>query len=68
MRSTLAAYLLWLLCLVGLCGIHRLYAGKLFTGLLWLFTLGLFYVGQFIDLLLIPGMIENANLRRELGR
>jgi TM2 domain-containing membrane protein YozV len=67
-RSTLAAYLLWLLCLVGLCGIHRLYAGKLFTGLLWLFTLGLFYVGQFIDLLLIPGMIENANLRRELGR
>ncbi|MGE3108025.1 MAG: NINE protein [Phycisphaerales bacterium] len=63
MRSTGTAYILWLLCLVGLCGIHRLYAGKVFTGLLWLFTLGFFGIGQFIDLFLIPNMIDQNNYR-----
>ena len=52
------SYLLWLICLVGFSGIHRLYNGKIGTGLLWLFTWGLFGFGQFIDLLLIPGMAE----------
>jgi TM2 domain-containing membrane protein YozV len=56
------AYLVWLPCLCGLCGLHRLYAGKPLTGLLWLFTLGLLGVGQVIDLLLIPGMVAQANL------
>ena len=58
MRSKLMAYGLWLLIFVGLGGIHRIYAGKVFTGLLWLLTGGLFLVGQFIDLFLIPGMIR----------
>ncbi len=52
------SYLLWLICLLGFSGIHRLYNGKIGTGLLWLFTWGLFGFGQFIDLLLIPGMAE----------
>jgi TM2 domain-containing membrane protein YozV len=55
------AYLLWLLGLLGFCGIHRFYVGKPLTGLLWLFTGGLLLVGQFIDLLLIPGMVDRAN-------
>jgi TM2 domain-containing membrane protein YozV len=59
------AYLLWLLCLIGFCGIHRFYLGKPLTGLLWLFTGGLLFIGQFIDLLLIPGMVQQAN--RKLG-
>jgi TM2 domain-containing membrane protein YozV len=63
MKSTGVGYLLWLLCFLGLCGIHRFYAGKLFTGALWLITFGLLGVGQLIDLLLIPGMISDANLR-----
>ena len=63
MKSTLVAYILWLLCFVGLAGIHRIYAGKVGTGILWLVTFGLFGIGQLIDLLLIPGMIVNANLR-----
>jgi TM2 domain-containing membrane protein YozV len=62
MKSTGVAYLLWCLCLVGFCGIHRFYAGKWITGLIWLFTFGLLYVGQIVDLFLIPGMIERANL------
>jgi TM2 domain-containing membrane protein YozV len=68
MRSTTTAYLLWCLVFIGFAGIHRIYAGKVFTGLLWLFTAGLFLIGQIIDLFLIPGMIERANLRAELGR
>ncbi|MCY2995354.1 MAG: NINE protein [Planctomycetota bacterium] len=62
-QSTGAAYVLWALCVVGLCGIHRFYAGKVLTGIIWLFTLGLLGFGQLIDLVLIPGMITNANLR-----
>jgi TM2 domain-containing membrane protein YozV len=67
MRSTLVAYLLWCLIFVGFGGIHRIYAGKIFTGLLWLFTGGLFLVGQIVDLFLIPGMIDYANLKRRIG-
>ena len=61
MRSTPIAYLTWLLCFVGVCGVHRFYAGKWVTGLLWLFTGGFLLIGQIIDLFLIPSMIENKN-------
>jgi TM2 domain-containing membrane protein YozV len=61
------AYLLWVLGLFGFCGIHRFYLGKPLTGLLWFFTAGLLFVGQIVDLFLIPGMVEKAN-RRFLGR
>ncbi len=61
--STGIAYILWLACIFGFCGIHRFYAGKPLTGLLWLFTVGLLGLGQLIDLILIPGMIAKANLR-----
>ncbi len=57
------AYLLWLFCLVGFCGIHRFYAGKWISGLIWFFTFGLLGIGQLIDLLLINGMINSSNLR-----
>ena len=30
---------------LGVLGIHRLYLGKIFTGLLWLFTGGLCGIG-----------------------
>lgn len=61
MRSTGNSYLLWLLCFVGFCGIHRFYNGKWITGIIWLLTGGLFLVGQIIDLFLIPGMTERSN-------
>ena len=63
MKSTGTSYLLWLLCLLGFCGIHRFYNGRIITGLIWLFTGGLFLIGQIIDLLLIPGIVEDANRR-----
>ena len=65
MRSVGAAYGLWALCLVGVAGIHRFYAGKPITGIIWLLTWGVFGIGSLIDLFLIGGMIDRKN--RELG-
>ncbi|WP_061932022.1 NINE protein [Aureimonas sp. AU22] len=68
MKSGPAAFVLWLCCLVGICGLHRFYLGRPWTGLLWLLTLGLFGIGQVIDLFLLPSMIRQENLERRLDR
>lgn len=67
--STPVAYILWCLGLFGVCGIHRLYAGQVALGLIYLFTFGIFGFGQLIDLILIPGMVDERNrqLRRLRG-
>lgn len=42
------------LCLfLGFLGIHRFYVGKIGTGLLYMFTGGLFFIGAFVDLIKI---------------
>jgi len=66
MRNTGLAYLLWCTWFLGLGGVHRIYSGNYFTGLVWLFTFGFFGVGQFVDLFLIPGMVERKNLKYQL--
>jgi TM2 domain-containing membrane protein YozV len=55
------AYLLWCLCLVGICGGQRFYTGSFSTGLIYFFTLGFFGVGQLLDLVLIPVMVDRRN-------
>ncbi len=57
------AYILWAFGLMGFCGIHRFYSGKITSGLLYFFTLGFFGFGQFVDLFLIPGMTRERNMR-----
>ena len=57
------AYILWAFGLMGFCGIHRFYSGKIASGLIYFLTLGFFGFGQFIDLFLIPGMTRERNLR-----
>ena len=67
MKNKGTAYILWCLGFVGLCGIHRLYMGKIGTGLLWLFTFGLLGWGQLIDIFLISEQIETINTKQKLG-
>jgi TM2 domain-containing membrane protein YozV len=69
MNSVGTTYVLWLGCLLQLYGLQRLYNGKIFSGLLWMCTFGLLGVGQLIDLILIPKMVEeyNAKLRTSYG-
>ncbi|MEL6930420.1 MAG: NINE protein, partial [Cyanobacteria bacterium J06600_6] len=57
------AYILWAFGLMGFCGIHRFYSGKITSGLIYFLTLGFFGVGQFVDLFLIPGMTKERNMR-----
>ncbi len=54
----LVSYILCAVGFFGLGGLHRLYNGKIGTGILWLCTGGLLYVGQIVDLLIMPGMVE----------
>ncbi|MEM6426381.1 MAG: TM2 domain-containing protein [Cyanobacteria bacterium P01_D01_bin.128] len=69
MNNNGTAYLLWLGWLFGLAGLHRIYNGKIGSGILWLLTFGLFGVGQIIDLILIPEMVDshNYNYRMRYG-
>lgn len=50
-KSKTAALILAALGFFGLSGIHRFYAGKIFSGLVYLFTWGLFGIGTIIDLI-----------------
>ena len=59
-HSIFLGYLLWIF---GFIGAHRFYYGKQITGVIWLFTLGLFFIGWFIDLFLIPSMDREADRR-----
>jgi TM2 domain-containing membrane protein YozV len=53
-------YLLWVF---GFTGSHRFYYGKPITGTIWFFTFGLFLVGWFVDLFLMPAMERSAERR-----
>lgn len=64
--STSTAFLLWLACVFGLCGIHRFYLGRPLTGVLYLLTFGLFGVGQFIDLIKMKDMVLLENTKNRL--
>ena len=61
LRHVVVAYLLWGLGLVGICGLQRFYSRKPLSGFLYLFTFGLFGIGQIIDLFFIAAMVEKAN-------
>ena len=63
-HSVLMGYLLWIF---GFIGSHRFYYGKQISGVIWFFTLGLFFIGWIIDLLLIPGMSRDADRRFTFG-
>jgi hypothetical protein len=64
MNDKATSYLLWAMWLFGFAGLHRIYNRKYLTGIIWFFTWGLFGIGQLIDLILIPGMVDEYNIQR----
>ena len=63
-HSVAIGYLLWIF---GFTGSHRFYYGRPVSGVIWFLTGGLFLVGWFIDLFLIPSMDRKADRRYEAG-
>lgn len=64
-HSKSVGYLLWIF---GFMGAHRFYYGKPWTGTLYFFTFGLFFIGWIVDLFLIPSMDDHADRRFRSGR
>ena len=54
-----------LLTFLGLLGIHRMYIGKLGTGIVYLLTLGLLGLGYLYDFLTLNDQISQINAREE---
>ena len=63
-HSLLIGYFLWIF---GFLGAHRFYYGKQFSGTLYFFTLGLFFIGWLVDLFLMPSLNRQAEIRFKEG-
>jgi len=64
-HSKLIGYILWIF---GFTGSHRFYYGRPVSGTIYFFTLGLLGIGWLIDLFLIPGLDDKADMRYTAGR
>ena len=58
-HSIFFGYLLWIF---GFMGSHRFYYGRPVSGTIYFFSLGLFFIGWFVDLFLIPSMDREADI------
>lgn len=65
-KSAGVAYGLWAVGLFGILGFHRMYLGRVGSGIFWLLSFGVLGIGALVDLFLIPGMASDFN--RELRR
>jgi len=64
-HSKTMGYILWIF---GFIGSHRFYYGRPVSGTIYFFTFGLFLIGWIVDLILIPSMDDNADVRYIAGR
>ena len=62
------AYILWLFGACGGLGLHRFYLGKIGTGIIWLFTFGLFGTGALFDLFTLGLQVKSYNQNKELKK
>jgi TM2 domain-containing membrane protein YozV len=54
----------WLLLVfLGLFGIHRIYMGKIISGIIWFLTAGLFGLGWLFDLWTLNDQVSEVNAR-----
>lgn len=62
-----AGLLMALACLgfVGIAGIHRFMLGKVGTGILWLLTVGICWIGTIIDLVNMRSTVAEYNYEAE---
>lgn len=60
------SYILWALFFVApiTAGLHRIYNRKFVSGVVWMLTFGVFGIGQLIDFVLIPEMVEEHNAKQ----
>ena len=69
MHKLWIAYGLWLIGGFGCLGFHRFYLGKVPTGVFWLFTGGVAFLGSIYDFFTLGRQVEAANARAGyLGR
>ena len=59
-KSLSTGYLMWCLCLIGICGGQRFYYGRIGSGIIYLFTFGFFGFGQLYDLLIMNELAKTA--------
>lgn len=64
-HQTIIGYILWIF---GFIGLHRFFFGKKISGILYMFTLGIFLIGWIVDLFFIPSMAREADNRYRKGR
>ena len=65
MKSKKIAYFLWFIGCFGILGLHRFYLRKGFTGLLWLYTLGLCGIGALYDFFALESQVYEYNMNVE---
>jgi TM2 domain-containing membrane protein YozV len=66
MKSKLLAYILWVVGIFGWLGLHRFYLGKYVSGVVWIFTIGLFGIGSLVDLFILSGQVDQYNTKVRL--
>ena len=57
------AYLLWFF--FGIFGIHKFYLEKIFLGILYFLTGGIFIIGWLVDLFTLPSQVDLYNLKMQ---
>ncbi len=63
MYQTWIAYLLWFFGGFGALGLHRMYLGKVASGLFYIFTGGGFVIGSIYDFITMPAQVSVANMK-----